>query len=430
MMRDEQKTKAQLIAELKDLRRRVDLSRFVDFCGGDAWFSHIMDHVHAAWRHVPAITYLARANDRRSMVYLSPLLASVLGYEPEEVIDIDGFWYQRLHPTDRSKILKKMAAAMKQSGSYSVTYRLMNRQGRTGWFQDTGAAIRDENGTPVCIGGFLFDITEFKTREKKLKASKQKLLQLVDQLSRANEALRAEIEQRQRTQQALKDNYEQFKTFAYSIVHDLKSPTIGIYGLTRKLHETYFQQLGDHGKNYCQQILKASEHVTLLVERINAYVSSKESLLKPEPVNLCELLAAVREEFAGQLEPRGIRWIQPQTPLTITGDRVSLQRIFRNLVDNALKYGGEKLSRLVFDYHEETKEYHVIVADDGTGIPMDDAERLFELFQRHDTARTILGAGLGLAIVREIVGRHGGAVWLETGNTGGAVFHLTIAKPL
>jgi K+-sensing histidine kinase KdpD len=114
----------------------------------------------------------------------------------------------------------------------------------------------------------------------------------------------------------------------------------------------------------------------------------------------------------------------------VRADRLSLLRVFRNLLDNALKYGGEELSEIRIRY-EESHDFHVFsVCDNGVGVKTETPEKLFALFQRHETSKGVDGTGLGLAIVKEIVERHQGEVWAEPRSQRGVSFFITISKKL
>ena len=102
-----------------------------------------------------------------------------------------------------------------------------------------------------------------------------------------------DVTERKRAQQALRQSSEKLKFFAYSVMHDLKSPTIGIYGLTELLHKHYKDALDERGKSYCDQILKASVHVAALIEKINVYITTKESPLKIEKIDIKDILQMV-----------------------------------------------------------------------------------------------------------------------------------------
>jgi len=230
--------------------------------------------------------------------------------------------------------------------------------------------------------------------------------------------------------QIIKEKMEMIKFFSYSVTHDLKSPAIGVYGFAKRLKEKYRAILDKRGQSYCDQILKTSEQMVLLLEKINAYIAVKEAPINLEDVNMKEITEEIRNEFSDRLKKRRIRWSEPDIIPEITADRLDLVRIFRNFVDNALKYGGEDLHEIKIGYKED-KTFHVFsFSDDGVGIKGEDKEKLFKLFQRSETSKGKAGSGLGLAIVKEIAERHQGEVWVETNTNKGATFYISISKDL
>jgi signal transduction histidine kinase len=220
------------------------------------------------------------------------------------------------------------------------------------------------------------------------------------------------------------------KFFVYSALHDLKSPLIGMHGLSRRLHQQYRGTLDERGQSYCDQILKVSGHMDALVERINAYITAKETPLRLEPVDMGEIFATIHDELAGVLTERGITWTVPLALPVIRADRLSMTRVFRNLVDNALKYGGSEFREIGIAYRDDESHHIFSVSDDGVGIKAQDQERIFKAFQRQDSSRGVEGSGLGLAIIRVIAERHNGRVMVESAVPKGVTFHVFIAKDL
>jgi chemotaxis family two-component system sensor kinase Cph1 len=106
---------------------------------------------------------------------------------------------------------------------------------------------------------------------------------------------------------------------------------------------------------------------------------------------------------------------------------VQLAQLFQNLIGNALKFRGEAAPRVEVRAHREDDHWHFQVADNGIGIDPRNRERVFEMFQRLHTRDTYPGTGVGLAIVKKIVERHGGRIWVEPGAVRGTVFHFTVA---
>lgn len=229
---------------------------------------------------------------------------------------------------------------------------------------------------------------------------------------------------------ALEEKKEMIKFFAYSVSHDLKSPATSIYGLARRLKEKCGETLDGKCMAYCDQILKASKQMVALVERINAYVAAKESPLHFERIRVKEVMEDIRNEFSTQIRDRKIRWSEPEIMPEIVADRLSLTRVFRNFLDNTLKYGGEDLYEVSVGY-EENEAFHVFsFSDDGVGIPTGDKEKIFDVFKRHETSKETPGTGLGLAIVKEIAERHGGQVWMDGNAKKGTAFYISISKDL
>ncbi len=241
--------------------------------------------------------------------------------------------------------------------------------------------------------------------------------------ARLYEALREKAAELTRQKEAI-------EFFAYSVSHDLKSPAIGIHGLTRRLKKGYASCLNDKGRQYCDQILKGAEQVVRLVDRINAYIMAKEARMRLEDVRMKEVLETIRNEFADALTLRRVRWEEPEALPVIVGDKILLMRIFRNLVDNALKYGGMGLTRIRIVYLDEADRHVFSVSDDGVSLSVEDPERLFQLFRRAETSKGVEGTGLGLATVKEIAERHQGAVWLDPKGEKGTTFCVSISKKL
>ena len=244
------------------------------------------------------------------------------------------------------------------------------------------------------------------------------------------QSMMLDITDRKEMEEAVRRSSEKVKQFAYSVSHDLKSPTVGIYGLTKLLNARYHDSLDEKGRTCCDQIMRAAGQIAALVDQINQYISTKEMPLHAERVNPKEIFQMIKEEFSDQLDIRRVKWSEPENLPEIRADRLCLLRILRNLVDNALKYGGKDLSRIDIAY-EETDQFHVFsVTDDGIGIQEGVSNRIWGMFQRFESSKGIQGTGLGLAIVKELAERHGGNVRIEPGGKRGVSVHVSLSKEL
>jgi signal transduction histidine kinase len=228
----------------------------------------------------------------------------------------------------------------------------------------------------------------------------------------------------------VEEKKQTIKFFAYSASHDLKSPAIGLCGLMERFYRQYGDLLDDRGRLYCKTILKTAGQIAALAEQINAFIASRELPLNIGKVNMEEILTQLRQEFDGPLRERNVALQEPSFFPVIMGDELRLTRAFRNLLDNALKYGGERLSEIRFAY-QESKYHHIFsVTDNGVGIREEDIKRLFHFFQRLETSSHTEGSGMGLAIAKEAAQKHLGDVWVESLPHKGATFYLSIAKRL
>jgi signal transduction histidine kinase len=230
--------------------------------------------------------------------------------------------------------------------------------------------------------------------------------------------------------QHLDEKKETIKFFAYSIAHDLKSPAIGIHGFSRLLKKKCSQNLNEKGETYCNEIMRLSEHMVALIEEMNSYIATKEVQPHFELVRLKEITAAIKFEFAVRLKARRMAFSVPDSDAQMIADKASLLRAFRNLVDNALKYGGDNMGKIRLDYSRDEAFHILSVSDDGIGIEPEDREKIFDAFQRNHTSQGTMGSGLGLAIVKEIAKKHGGTAWAESAPGKGSAFFITIPSNL
>ncbi|MDX1764822.1 MAG: ATP-binding protein, partial [bacterium] len=239
-----------------------------------------------------------------------------------------------------------------------------------------------------------------------------------------------DITARKKAAAALEESSERIQNFAYTISHDLKNPAVALTGLTKLLKRRYDHALDAQGRDICHKIIDSSNEITRLVDSINAFITTKEAPLNVELVDPRELLAAVQEEYEEKIRRRRIDWHQSEVMNWVRADRLSLLRVFRNLVDNALKYGGDDLSRIEIAYGQSREFHFFSVSNDGVGIEPGEAKKIFSLFKRQATSSGIEGAGLGLAIVKEVAERHRGYVWAESDGRRGIAFHVAISKTL
>ena len=228
----------------------------------------------------------------------------------------------------------------------------------------------------------------------------------------------------------LQESSDKIKLFAYSVSHDLKNPAIALHGITKLLIKKYRDVLDDKGILYCDRIIKSSGQIIALVEQINIYMSTREHPIDLETINGNKIFRTIKKEYSDQLRKREIRWFESGAETSLRADKLALFRVFRNFIDNALKYGGDALSTIEINYSESNEAHIFSVKNDGVGLCPDDCEKIFTPFKRINSVSEVEGSGLGLAIVREIANQHNGKVWGESDGKSWVTFYFTIAKYL
>jgi signal transduction histidine kinase len=228
----------------------------------------------------------------------------------------------------------------------------------------------------------------------------------------------------------IREKKEALEFFAYTIAHDLRNPAVGISGFARLLADKYEDRLDEKGKKYCQHIREAALQIETFTRDINEYIKSEKLPFEIRRTNIKAILAHIREDVAPMLKERNIVWSEPQTIPEIMADQMAITRIFKNLVDNALKHAGDKLSKLVIGYDQDPSFHIFSFSNDGVAIRKKDSEAIFKMFQKLPASGHTEGSGLGLAIVKEIAEAHRGKVWLESGPRKGTTFYISISKAL
>ena len=223
---------------------------------------------------------------------------------------------------------------------------------------------------------------------------------------------------------------EDLEFFAYTISHDLKNPAIGVSGFARLLAEKYEHVLDERGKRYCTQIRKAAEQIESFTKDINEYIRSKRVSFNIQKTDVKRIISHIRNEVMQVLKERGIEWSEPDTIPEVMADKMAITRVFRNLIDNALKHAGKNLTKIAIGYDQDDHFHIFSFSNDGVAMKKENSDVIFQMFQRLPAAQETNGVGLGLSIVKEIVEAHKGKVWFEPGPKKGTTFFVSISKGL
>jgi PAS domain S-box-containing protein len=235
-------------------------------------------------------------------------------------------------------------------------------------------------------------------------ATEQRLQAAVADLARSN----AELEQ-----------------FAYVASHDLQEPLRMVASYTQLLAHRYRGQLDQDADDFIEFAVDGARRMQDLINDLLTYSRVGTLELQPETVDTGRLIDDVVRDLATALEESGGRVEHTDLPL-VHGDPTQLRQLFQNLIANAVKFHGERQPHVSITATASDRVWTFAVRDNGIGIEPQYLERIFVLFQRLHTRADYPGTGIGLAICKKIVQRHGGRIWLESQPGQGTTFFFTL----
>ncbi|MGC4094830.1 MAG: ATP-binding protein [Polyangiaceae bacterium] len=242
---------------------------------------------------------------------------------------------------------------------------------------------------------------------------------------------RRRIEQSQRQQGAeLERSNRELEQFAYVASHDLREPLRMVATYVTLLERDYGEKLGNEAREYVRFASDGAKRLTRLVSDLLEYARISPKSLAFEPVDCNSTVAQAVAGLTASIEQSGTR-LEIQNLPTVLGDAVLLGQVFQNLIENGIKFRANEPPWLRISAERVDAEWHFHVSDNGLGIEPRFHVRIFELFQRLHTKDSYPGTGMGLALCKKVVERHGGRVWVDSRLGQGSVFSfsLPVAPP-
>ena len=219
---------------------------------------------------------------------------------------------------------------------------------------------------------------------------------------------------------------KELESFAYSVSHDLRAPLRAIDGFSHVLQEDYADKLDEEALRLIQIIRDGVMKMARLIDDILAFARTSRREMAPADIDMTGLVQTTLNDLAPAMTGRTIEMKVAPVPRT-RGDREMMQRVWNNLLGNAIKFTGHKENALIeVGSYPEAENTVYFVKDNGAGFDMAYVDKLFGVFQRLHAAEDFPGTGAGLAIVKRIVGRHGGRVWAEGKVGEGAAFYFAL----
>jgi PAS domain S-box-containing protein len=257
--------------------------------------------------------------------------------------------------------------------------------------------LRDDAGGPIGIAVVAKDITERKHAARGLARAAK------------------ELEQSNR----------ELQDFAFVMSHDLQEPLRSIVGFSKLLQERAGSSLDGESLRYLDVVQRSGKKLQSLIKDLLSYAKLGRDDWERSPMDLSAACDAAIEQLQSAITEAGGEVTREKLPV-VRGDPAQLTLVFQNLIGNAIKYRGERPPRVNVSADRAVSGWEVSVRDNGLGIAPEFHQKIFEVFERLHPYEQVPGTGMGLAICKKIVERHGGRIWVESEPGQGSTFRFTI----
>jgi PAS domain S-box-containing protein len=332
-------------------------------------------------------------NIEQSKVTWSPQLEAIHGVPAGTFNGTLEDFQRDIHPEDRARVFETIEAAVESGNDYRVEYRFARPDGSIGWLEARGRLM----SAPRRMVGICQDISDRKETE-------HALVSQAELLSRSNADLRE---------------------FAYIASHDLQEPLRNVSTFTQLLARRYKGQLDSDAETFIKYIVDSAVRMTQLIRDLLAYsqVIHSEDTASDE-VALREPVEWALNNLHSSIEESGAV-VEIDSLPALHCDKSQLAQVFQNLISNAIKYRSADTPRIHIGSQRDETGWVVWVRDNGIGIAPAYHDKVFGVFRRlHGT--DYAGTGIGLAICKKIVEKHGGRIWVESEAGQGSAFKFSI----
>jgi len=332
---------------------------------------------------------IADLNGRFTRV--NPAWAATLGFSADELCAVP--YVEFIHPDDREATLAEAARLRVGMDTISFENRYRCKDGSYKWLLWRAHADFQTSQ----IYAVARDVTERKCAEDVLKATAAELMRSNSELSQ----------------------------FAYVASHDLQEPLRMVASFLQLLEKRYQSVLDEDGRRFIHFAVDGAKRMQALIQDLLA-LSRVQSRVRPfAPADCAKIFREVSDNLRVAIAEANATITCDSLP-EIVADGIQIAQLFQNLLDNAIKFRGDAPVRIHVGAVRRPGAWEFCVSDNGIGIEPQFFGRVFGIFQRLQTKEQLAGTGIGLAVCKKIVERHGGTIWIESEPGRGTAFFFTI----
>ncbi|MBN1674503.1 MAG: PAS domain S-box protein [Kiritimatiellae bacterium] len=326
-------------------------------------------------------------------------LTEVFGYDLADVDSSMEWRVEHIHPEDRDRVLAQISEDIAQGIDFVAEYRFRTEEGRYLDVWDRGRVVRNAEGHAARMVGSISDITERKRTERELRA-------MTVELARSN----AELQQ-----------------FAYVASHDLQEPLRMVASFVQLLERRFKGQIDPEADEWIGFAVDGVKRMQRLINDLLEYSRVGTRGKEFEPVDFRMVVERVLVNLKATIEDNKAKVDCGELPV-VYGDDLQLCQLLQNLIGNAIKFHGDTPPEVRISAQRGQDEWIFCVRDNGVGIDPQYKERIFVIFQRLHSRNQYQGTGIGLAICKKIVERHGGRIWVDSEPGKGSSFCFSIPE--
>lgn len=303
------------------------------------------------------------------------------------------FFSKMVHEDDELRLKNELDVNIKNNENTNIQIRLKQPEGSYIWVIMTAQSQKDRQGQTISLSGSLTNIDQLKKAEEKLIRSNQDL--------------------------------EQFASIA---AHDLQQPLRSISGFLELLNEKYEEQLDEKAQEYIAYAVEGAHNMSELIADLLEYSRLETAGIQKKKIKTKKLIEDSLKPLTALIQDTQAEIIVEEMPSHIVCDQYKLQRVFYNLIENALKYRSKKQPKITITCKKIDSNWLFTIQDNGIGIPAKKLDEIFLMFNRLHNKSKYSGTGIGLSICKKVVELHGGIIWATAKRGKGTAFHFEVPE--